>query len=164
MTTPHPQVLSIPQRNYILRQYVDTEMRNNESVTGQVSSTGRITLQKKGPHVTAWGDTWADVAYGWRPTDPRVILVNVLLTSLCCGLWLPFWFFPLFKKPPEYRLSIDEYGYQHSIQHEISRGQKTLRWVLIAVIVLIGLLIIWVMGSIPESSLHPKPSGGPLGG
>lgn len=61
--------------------------------------------------------------------------MHVIFSILTCGLYLPWWFYRTFKKPPLYTLSIDEHGYEHWEQHEISQAQKIQRWVLLVVLV-----------------------------
>jgi hypothetical protein len=47
-----------------------------------------------------------------------------LLSVLTCGLYLPWWFVRTFKKPPLYRVAIDEYGTESWTQHPISVAQR----------------------------------------
>jgi hypothetical protein len=138
MTTAQskPRKLSEPERSQILRDVVATKVTSQGGVFGQVSSSGMISMRRTGPFVREWGATSAEVAFGNWLTHPAVIVLNTMSSLFTCGLYLPWWFFRTFKKPPLSTLSIDEYGHEHWEQHAISQGQKILRVVLLVVMVL----------------------------
>jgi hypothetical protein len=135
MTQPQPRVLSEPERSEILRQVIATKVNSQGGLYGHVGAGGIVTARRTGPFVRKWGNTWAEVAFGnWR-THPAVIALHVLFSIMTCGFYLPRWFYRKFKKPPIQTLSIDEHGYEHWVQHEISQGQNIQRWVLLVVLV-----------------------------
>jgi hypothetical protein len=150
MSQPQPRVLSVPERGEILRQVVDAKVTSQRGVYGRVDSTGHIFVRTHGPLVRVWGDTWAEVALGNWLTHPAVIAKDFVFTTLTCGLYMWWWLFQTFKKPPLYLLSIDEYGHEHWSQHEISQGQKILRYVLLAVPVLVTLWFIYGLSTVDE--------------
>jgi hypothetical protein len=62
------------------------------------------------------GTTSAGIWYGTPWTHPAYILLHILFTVLTCGLYLPWWFYKIFKKPRVYTLAIDEYGNERRTQ------------------------------------------------
>lgn len=142
--TPRPRLLSEAERNEILRSVVYSKVTSQQRQYGHYDAWGTFQFQRwTGPGVLAWGDTWAEVFTGNWTTHGAVIVRDLVFTTLTCGLYLPFWFFRTFKKPPLYRISIDEYGYESWTQHDVSQGQKVVRWVLLAVMVLVALWFMW---------------------
>jgi hypothetical protein len=136
MTEPQsqPRVLTELERSQILRQVVDTKVLGQGGLYGHIGPGGTVTARRIGPDIRKWGNTWAEVFYGNWLTHPGVIVLNVVLSIVSCGLYLPYWIYRTFKKPPLYTLSIDEYGREHWVQHEITQAQKIQRWVVLAVL------------------------------
>lgn len=148
-----PRLLSEPERSQILRQVVNVKINSQSGTdttvetTGSVFNTGQgfnpmratstVTSRSTGPRVLKWGDTWAIVGFGNWLTHPAKIGIDALFSVLTCGLYLPWWFYCTFKKPPLYTLAIDEYGRESWTQHEIPPGQRVLRWVVL------GVLVVW---------------------
>lgn len=127
--------LSEAERNQILNTTIASLMAESGYRGTVNTSTGRVTLRRTGPAVTNRGSTWAEVEYQPPLTQPALIGLYVMFTMFTCGLFLPWWFYRTFKPPKVWTLSIDESGDQGWTQHEISQGQRILRWVLLVPIV-----------------------------
>ncbi|OCB31421.1 hypothetical protein A5675_26510 [Mycobacterium malmoense] len=161
-------MLSEVERSQILRQVIDTKVNSQAGTiteihtTGSVLNTGgfsspmsatsTVTSRRTGPRVLTWGNTWAIVGFGNWLTHPAVIALGALLSIFTCGLYLPWWFYRTFKKPPLYTLVIDEYGRESWTQHEIPRGQRVLRWVLLGVLIVWAIMALDVLGTLGQAA------------
>jgi len=136
VTTPPQQPrLGDAERNQILRQVVDSKVIGQQGIYGRVDNvTGRVSMRRTGPGVREWGDTWAEIYTDNWLTHPALVVAHVLVAVCTCGFYLPWWFYRTFKKPPLYRISIDEYGYERWTQHDISLAQKVQRYVVLVVL------------------------------
>ena len=159
MNQPQPRVLSVPERGQILRQVVKTKVTDHRDRIIWIDGYGNISTRTHGPLVRQWGDTWADVAMNNWPTHPAVIVKDFIFTSLTCGLYYWWWLFTTFRTPPLFTISIDEYGYEHWTQNEISAGQKSLRWILLGALALVILLFVGGLFKADEVPVVPVTPG-----
>jgi hypothetical protein len=65
---------------------------------------------------------------------PAYIVLHLLFTVMTCGIYLPFWWWGLRKKPKVYTVAVDEHGNITHTQHGISVAQRIQRWVVLAVL------------------------------
>jgi hypothetical protein len=122
-----PRRLTEAERNQILDLALASRIRTVIVYTGGRISGG-------GPQVRR-STTSAEIMYATPMTHPGVIVIDIFLTILFCGLYLPVWLYRTFRKPNVYTLSIDEYGNQHYWQDDVTQGQRVLRYVLMVPIV-----------------------------
>lgn len=163
-----PRVLSEVERSQILRQVIDTKVISQQGTATQINTTGyvtnvggmvnpvsatsSVTSRRTGPFVKQWGTTWAVVAYGNWLWHPAVIVMRAMVSFFTCGLYLPWWFYLTFKKPPLYTLAINEFGYESWMQHPIPQAQLILRYVLLAALVLWAFMALGVLGALGQAA------------
>lgn len=100
---------------------------------GTVGPGGQVTFYNTGPKLKERGRFSAVVWTGTDYAHWAYILLHALFAVMTCGLYLPFWWWGLRKKPKVYTVAVDEYGNITRTQHEISTAQRIQRWVVLAV-------------------------------
>jgi hypothetical protein len=90
------------------------------SYTGTVGPGGTVSLGARGPKIKQRGKLSAVVWTGMDYAHPAYIALHAFFTVMTCGLYLPFWWWGLRKKPQVYTVAVDEHGNITRTQHEIS--------------------------------------------
>jgi hypothetical protein len=70
--------------------------------------------------------------YGYA-TFPTTVVKFAVLSVFSCGLFLPLWVFVLYKKPPVFTWTVDEYGAVTTTQNEIGKTQRIHRWIVLGI-------------------------------
>jgi hypothetical protein len=122
--------LSDAERAQILTQELGFLTRPT-GMRGTVGPGGSVNLAPTGPRIKERG-RFSAVYWTSDYTHPIYIALCLLSTAFTCGLYLPFWWWGLRKKPNVYTVAVDEHGNITQTQHEISQAQRILRWVVLA--------------------------------
>jgi hypothetical protein len=129
-----PQQLSDVERAQLLTQEL-AFLTQPTSYTGTVGPTGTVSLGARGPKIKQRGKFSAVVWTGMDYAHPAYFVLHLLFTVMTCGIYLPFWWWGLRKKPKVYTVAVDEQGNITHTQHEISMAQRIQRWVVLVVMV-----------------------------
>ncbi|BBZ43692.1 hypothetical protein MPRM_09730 [Mycobacterium parmense] len=162
---PAPDQLPAHERERLLSEELDRLTRPT-SFLGSVGAGGLVTLSARGPKVVERGRFKGVVSTG---PDYNLVVANLaalVLTCISCGLYLPFWWWALRKKPPVYTVSVDRQGEISSVQHEITQRQRIIKWVVMALLVAYVCTVLYIIGEVnsPAPPQHaPVPPLSPNG-
>jgi hypothetical protein len=132
MTAGEQYRVLTPRERWQVTTDLIAEKTRPTSMIGQIGANGRIFLRAQGPKLLKRGDYWAEIAYNNWLTHPAVIFLHFMYCVVTCGLYSMYWFVQTFKKPPIWLFQVDQYGGWTSTQQEIPRGQKVIRYILVA--------------------------------
>lgn len=131
---PADRSYSDAERSRILTQEL-TFLTQPTSYTGRVGPGGVVTLGARGPKIKKRGQFSAVVWTGTDYAHPAYIVLHIMTSLLTCGLYLPFWWWGLRKKPQVYTVAVDEQGNITRTQHDISMAQRIQRWIVLVVMI-----------------------------